>query len=52
MYYGFECIIKDGKHLTIACGIYIKSDYLDILKDEYEITVEGIIMNYLMRCLL
>ena len=34
--YGFECIIKDGKHLPIACGLYIKSDYPDILEDKYE----------------
>ena len=36
MYYDFECIIKDVKHLPIACGLYIKSDYLYILEDEYE----------------
>ena len=36
MYYDFECIIKDGKHLPIACGLYIKSDYPDILEDRYE----------------
>ena len=36
MYYDFECMIKDGKHLPIACGLYIKSDYLDILEDMYE----------------
>ena len=36
MYYDFECIIKDGKHLPIACGLNIKSDYPDILEDEYE----------------
>ena len=36
MYYDFECIIKDGKHLHIACGLYIKGDYTDILEDEYE----------------
>ena len=36
LYYDFECIIKDGKHLPIACGLYIKSDYPDILEDEYE----------------
>ena len=24
MYYDFECMIKDGKHLPIACGLYIK----------------------------
>ena len=29
-YYDFECIIKDGKHLSIACGLYIKSDYPDM----------------------
>ena len=36
MYYDFECRIKDGKHLPIACGLYIKNDYPDILKDNYE----------------
>ena len=36
MYCDFECIIKDGKHLPIACGLYIKSDYPDIYKDEYK----------------
>ena len=36
MYYDFECIIKDGKHIPIACGLYIKSDYPDILEDKYE----------------
>ena len=36
MHYDFECILKDGNHLPIACGLYIKSDYPDILKDKYE----------------
>ena len=36
IHYDFECIIKDGKHLPIACGLYIKSDYPDILEDRYE----------------
>ena len=36
MYYDFECIIEDGKDLPIACGLYIKNDYPDILEDEYE----------------
>ena len=36
MYYDFECIIKDGKHVPIASGLYIKSDYPDILEDKYE----------------
>ena len=36
MYYDFECIIKDGKHIPIACGLYIKSDYPDILEDKHE----------------
>ena len=36
MYYDFEFIIKDGKHVPIACGLYIKSDYPDILEDKYE----------------
>ena len=41
MYYDFECIIKDGKHLPIACGFYIKSDYPDILEDEYKSYCRG-----------
>ena len=36
MYYDFECIIKDGKHIPIACGLYIKIDYPDILEDNFE----------------
>ena len=36
LYYDFECEIKDGNHLPIACGLYIKSDYPDILEDKYE----------------
>ena len=36
MYYDFECIKKDGKHIPIVCGLYIKSDYPDILEDKYE----------------
>ena len=36
MYNDFESMIKDGKHLPIACGLYIKSDYPDILEDKYE----------------
>ena len=35
IYYDFECIIKDSKHLPIACGLYIKSDYPYILEDKY-----------------
>ena len=42
MYYDFECIIKDcnksnknKKRTPIACGIYIKSAYPDILEDKY-----------------
>ena len=36
MYYDFECMRKDGKHLPIACGLYIKSDYHNKLEDKYE----------------
>ena len=36
MYYDFECIIKNKKHIPIACGLYIKSDYPDTLEDKYE----------------
>ena len=36
MYYDFECIIKNKKHIPIACCLYIKSDYPDILEDKYE----------------
>ena len=39
MYYDFECIIKDGKHNPIACGLYIKIDYPDILEDKMNVTV-------------
>ena len=34
MYYDFGCIIKDGKHLPIACDFCMKSDYPDILEDK------------------
>ena len=27
---------KNSKHLPVACGLYIKSDYPDILEDNYE----------------
>ena len=36
MYYDFKCIIKNKKHILIACGLYIKSDCPDILGDMYE----------------
>ena len=36
MYYDFECKIKDGKHIPIDFGLYIKSEYPDILEDKYE----------------
>ena len=44
IHYDPECIIKDRKHgkawkkshIPIACGIYIKIDYPDILEDKYE----------------
>ena len=35
-YYDFEYIINNKKHTPIACGLYIKSDYADILEDKYE----------------
>ena len=28
--------MKDGNHLPIACGLYIKSEYPDILDNKYE----------------
>ena len=31
MKYDFECIIKNKKHVPIACVLYIKSDYQDTL---------------------
>ena len=34
--YDFECIIKNGKRITFDCGLYFKSDYLDILEDKFE----------------
>ena len=37
MYYDSECIIKNKKHIPIACGLYMKSDYPNILEDMYEI---------------
>ena len=36
MYYDFECITENRKHVPIVCGLYIKSDYPDILEDKYE----------------
>ena len=27
---------KNKKHIPFACGLYIKSDYHDILEDDYE----------------
>ena len=36
MYYDFDCIIKNKKHIPVACGLYIKSVYPDILEDKYE----------------
>ena len=36
MYCDFECNIKNKKHIPIACGLYIKSDYSDTLEDMYE----------------
>ena len=35
MYYDFECLIKNRKHIPIACGLYIKSEYPNILEDKY-----------------
>ena len=50
MYYDFECIIKDGKHVHITCGLYIKSDYPDILENKYEIyTGEDIVDWFISR---
>ena len=36
MFYDFGCIIKNKKHIPVACGLYIKCDYPDILEDKYE----------------
>ena len=36
MEYDFEYIIKNKKHVPIACGLYIKSDYQVIIEDKYE----------------
>ena len=50
MYYDFECIIKNKKHIPIACGLYIKSYYPDILKDKYEsYSGEDIVDGYISR---
>ena len=48
MYYEFECTIENGKHLPIAGGLYIKSDYPDILEDEYEIFC-GEVVDWFIR---
>ena len=46
MYYDFECIIRNKKHIPIACGLYIKSDNLDILEDKYEIYSSEYIVDW------
>ena len=46
MYYDFECIIKDGKHLPIACGLYIKSDYSDILEYMHESNCDDKVVDW------
>ena len=35
MYYDFDCLIKNRKHIPIACGLYIKNEYPNILEDNY-----------------
>ena len=37
---------KNGKHLPVACGLYIKSDYPDILEDEYESYCGGVVVEW------
>ena len=29
--YDFECRIKDGKHIPVACALFIKIDFTEIL---------------------
>ena len=36
MCYDFECVIENRRHVPIACGLYIKSNYPDIIEDRYE----------------
>ena len=49
MYYDFECIIKDGKHIRISCGLYIKSDYPDILEADYEYYCGDVVDCFIRR---
>ena len=48
MYYDFECIIKNRKHIPIACGLYIKSDHPDILEVKYESNVGEEVVDLFM----
>ena len=55
MHYDFECIIKDSnksnknkKHIPIAFGIYIKSDYPDILEERYESYCGGRVVDWFL----
>ena len=32
----FECMMVKGKHIPTACGLYVKSDYPDIIENGYE----------------
>ena len=36
MYYYFECVIENRKHVSFACGLYIKSDYPHIIEGRYQ----------------
>ena len=47
MYYDFKCIIKDN--IPIACGIYNKSNYPDILEDKYETYCGGGVVEWFIR---
>ena len=46
MYYDFECVIKDENYVPIACVLYIKSDYFDILEDEYGCYSSGDVVDW------
>ena len=42
IYYDFDFIIKNKKHIPFACGLYIKSDYPDIQKISLKVIVEKV----------
>ena len=36
MAYDFECKIVKSYNISVACGLYIKTDYPDIVESKYE----------------